>query len=241
MTLAFLERNMKGLEAVDGRLAERVRSAERGAALSVVASKAGPPSLKAGDAALHSVYDPVREARDWVEHYRNDIESSSSIAVFGLGLGYHVEELLRATDKPVTVFEPRVDILRAALETRELSPILARARIAADCDDLAAPAPGGSLGILRHMPSVRLDPAVFEKAALRLEALHAAARGLRIAVVGPFHGGSLPVAGYCASALRNLGHEVEYIDNGVFGEDVPLDRQDHGERAAPGHPEDEVR
>jgi spore maturation protein CgeB len=216
--LVFLERNMRGLEAVDGRLAERVRNAERGAGLSVVPSKAGPPSLKAGDAALHSVYDPVREARDWVEHYRNDIESSSSIAVFGFGLGYHVEELLRETDKPVTVFEPRVDILRAALETRDLSPILARARIAADCDDLAAPAPVGPLGILRHVPSVRLDPAVFEKAALRLEALHAAARGLRIAVVGPFHGGSLPVAGYCASALRNLGHEVEYIDNGVFGE-----------------------
>ncbi|MBE0603590.1 MAG: glycosyltransferase [Deltaproteobacteria bacterium] len=50
-----------------------------------------------------------------------------------------------------------------------------------------------------------------------MEVLHTAARGLRIAVVGPFYGGSLPIAGYCASALRNLGHEVEFIDNGVFG------------------------
>ncbi len=209
---------MQGLEAADTRLAERVRNAERGAGLSIVPSKAGPPSLKVGDAALHSLYDPAREARDWAEHHRKDIEGAYSIAVLGFGLGYHVEELLRVTDKPVTVFEPRVEILRTALGARDMSAILAGVRIAADCDDLPAPAPGGPVAILRHAPSVRLAPEVFEKAAGRLEALHAAARGLRIAVVGPFYGGSLPVAGYCASALRNLGHEVEFIDNGVFGE-----------------------
>lgn len=212
------ERNMETLEAAGARLAERVRKAERGPGLSIVASKAGPPSLKAGDTALHSVYDPAREARDWVEHYRGGIETSSSVAVLGFGLGYHLEELLRATDKPVTVFEPRVDILRAAMECRDLSEILPWVRIAADCDDLPAPAPGGPVAILRHMPSVHLDPEPFEKAAGRLDTLHAVARGLRIAVVGPFFGGSLPVAGYCASALRNMGHEVEFIDNGVFGE-----------------------
>ncbi|MBP2675071.1 MAG: uncharacterized protein H6Q84_1911, partial [Deltaproteobacteria bacterium] len=214
----FFERNMKELEAVDGRLAERVRNAERGAGLSVVPSKTGPPSIKVDGAALHSVYDPVREAREWVEHHGKDTDGAASIAVLGFGLGYHVEELLRGTDKPVTVFEPRVDILRAALEARDLSAILSRARIFVESDDLAVPAPGGTLAVLRYPPSVRLDPAAFEVAASRLEVLHTAARGLRIAVVGPFYGGSLPVAGYCVSALRNQGHDVEFIDNGVFGE-----------------------
>ncbi len=212
------ERNLETLGAVDARLAGRVRGAARGAGLSVVPSKAGPPSLKIGDAALHSVYDPVREAREWVEHHAAEIGSSSSLAVLGFGLGYHVEELLRATGKPVTVFEPRPEVLRAALESRDLSAVLGRARIAADCDGLPAPDPGGPVGILRHMPSVRLAPAAFAEAVGRIETLHAVARGLRVAVVGPYFGGSLPVAGYCASALRNLGHEVEYIDNGVFGE-----------------------
>jgi spore maturation protein CgeB len=211
------DRNMEILAAADARLAERVRRAGAAPGLSVFPSKAGPPTLKAGDAALHSVYDPVREARDWVEHHRGRIEGASSIAVLGFGLGYHVEELLRAAGAPVTVFEPRIDILRAALSCRELSAVIAGARIVSDCDDLPAPAPGGAFAVLRHLPSVRLDPAAHEKAACRLEALHAAARGLRIAVVGPFYGGSLPVAGYCASALRNLGHEVEFVDNGAFG------------------------
>ncbi|OIP33604.1 MAG: hypothetical protein AUK27_10175 [Deltaproteobacteria bacterium CG2_30_66_27] len=43
-------------------------------------------------------------------------------------------------------------------------------------------------------------------------------KGLRIAVVGPIYGGSLPIAGYCVAALRNLGHEVEFIDNSVHSE-----------------------
>jgi spore maturation protein CgeB len=212
------DRNMKALEAADARLAERVRSAERAGGIRVVPSKSGPPSLVVRDAALHSVYDPVREARDWVEHHRGEIGPAASVAVLGFGLGYHVEELLRVTDRPVTVYEPRVEILRAALESRDLSSVVAGARIASSRDDLPKPEGGGPLAILRHTPSIRLDPSAFESAARRLETLHAVARGLRIAVVGPFYGGSLPVAGYCASALRNLGHEVEFIDNGVFGE-----------------------
>lgn len=213
----FLERNLKGLEAVDARLAERVRNAARGADLDIVRSKAGPPSLKIGGAALHSLYDPVREARDWAEHHRAEIEGASSFAVLGFGLGYHVAELLRVTDKPVAVFEPRIDVLRAALETLDQSGILSGARIAVDREELAPPAPGGTFRILRHLPTVRRNPAPFEDAASLLEALHAAARGLRIAVVGPYYGGSLPLAGHCAAALRNLGHEVEFIDNSVYG------------------------
>ncbi|MBE0602926.1 MAG: hypothetical protein IH611_04755, partial [Deltaproteobacteria bacterium] len=54
--MPFFETNMKELEAADGRLAERVRNAERGAGVSVVPSKAGPPSVKVDGAALHSVY-----------------------------------------------------------------------------------------------------------------------------------------------------------------------------------------
>ncbi len=217
----FLDRNLSALSAVDERMADRVRNARRGADLAVVRSKAGPPTLKAGETALHSLYDPAGEARDWVAHHRGDIDGSSSIVVFGFGMGHHVAELLRATDKPVTVFEPRVDILRAALEASDLSGTLARARIVNDAGRFWEPgmrAAGGALRILRHRPSVSLSPALFAEAASRLDALRAAARGLRIAVVGPFYGGSLPIAGHSAAALRTLGHEVEFIDNSVLAE-----------------------
>ena len=214
----YFEQNLKKLETLSPRLAKRLRGAESVGSVSVVTSKAGPPSIKVGDALLHSVYDPVREARDWVEHHRSYIEASSSIAVLGFGFGYHIEELLRVTDKPVVAFDPRIDVLLAAALARDLSELLSLISIACCLDDLEAPSADGMLGILRHEPSVRLDPAAHEQAANRLETLQTVARGLNIAVVGPFYGGSLPVAGYCASALRSLGHNVEYIDNSVFGD-----------------------
>lgn len=41
---------------------------------------------------------------------------------------------------------------------------------------------------------------------------------LRILVVPPFYGGSLPIGRYCASALRNLGHQVETFESPEFHE-----------------------
>ncbi|MHB1011317.1 MAG: CgeB family protein [Desulfobacteria bacterium] len=211
----FFDRNIKMLRAADGRLAELVADAKRGDGLEIVSSKAGTPSLKAGGIALHSLYDPLQEAREWVKHHGDDIESASGIVVLGFGLGYHVAELLRGTDRAVTVFEPRIDVLRAALEASDLSDVLARARIVTRCDELA---PGKMFRVLRHLPSIRLSPAPFANVASRLDILGVVMKGLRIAVVGPIYGGSLPIAGYCSAALRNLGHEVEFIDNGVYAE-----------------------
>ncbi|MHB1011375.1 MAG: CgeB family protein [Desulfobacteria bacterium] len=211
----FFDRNIKILRDVDGHLAELVADAGRCDGLEVVPSKAGPPSLKAGGIALHSIYDPVREARDWVKYHHDEIGNASEVVVLGFGLGYHVAELLRGTEKAVTVFEPRIDVLRAALEASDLSDLLARARIVTRCEELA---PGKMFRVLRHLPSIRLSPDPFAKASSCLEVLGVVKKGLRIAVVGPIYGGSLPIAGYCVAALRNLGHEVEFIDNGVFAE-----------------------
>ena len=224
------DRNMGSLAVVDGHLADLVRNSVRGEDLALVPSKAGPPSLKAGGIALHSLYDPQREAREWVEHHREEIDISSGIVVLGFGLGYHVAELVRATEKAVTVFEPRIDVLRAALEASDLSDVLARARIVTRCEELA---PGRMFRVLRHLPSIRSGPAPFAEAASRLDVLRVVGKGLRIAVVGPIYGGSLPIAGYCAAALRNLGHEVEFIDNGVYAESVPFHRRGDEEQSAP--------
>ncbi len=42
------------------------------------------------------------------------------------------------------------------------------------------------------------------------------ARALRILVVLPFYGGSLPIGRYCVTALRALGHSVEVFDAPLF-------------------------
>ncbi len=43
-----------------------------------------------------------------------------------------------------------------------------------------------------------------------------AAQSLRILVVLPFYGGSLPIGNYCVEALRHLGHSVEVFEAPLF-------------------------
>ncbi|MCL1925808.1 MAG: class I SAM-dependent methyltransferase [Syntrophorhabdaceae bacterium] len=167
----YLEQNLKKLETLSPRLAKRLRDAECAGSVTVVTSKAGLPSIKIEDALLHSLYDPAREARDWVEHHQADTEAASSIAVLGVGFGYHVEELLRVTNKPVVAFEPRLDVLRAAATARDMSALFSRVKIACCPDDLEVPTADGLLCILRYEPSVRLDPAAHKEAESRMETL----------------------------------------------------------------------
>jgi len=69
---------------------------------------------------------------------------------------------------------------------------------------------------VEHNPSVNLSPEYFERIRSRLNVLENIKKGLKIMVVGPVYGGSLPIAGYCAKALSNLGHEVDFVDNSRY-------------------------
>lgn len=42
---------------------------------------------------LHSQYDPVKEARTFIERNKESISTRSKFLIFGLGYGYHIEEL----------------------------------------------------------------------------------------------------------------------------------------------------
>ncbi len=207
------EKNMEVLSTRDPGLAALIAAAGRGGDLRPCTSRTGHPVLKASGIALHSLYDPLGEAEAWLGHYRERIEGASTVAVLGFGLGYHVIELCRATEKEVVVFEPRVDILRTALELLDLTAVLSRVRLVTD----EGPPPGmRGFTIVRHEPSINLSPGYFERLLGRLQVLQTFDRGLRIMVVGPIYGGSLPTARYCADALRRLGHRVDFVDNSLY-------------------------
>lgn len=48
---------------------------------------------------LHSAYDPVKEARQLVANHIANIQSKHRVIVYGIGCGYHVAELLKATEE----------------------------------------------------------------------------------------------------------------------------------------------
>ncbi|VAX34435.1 hypothetical protein MNBD_NITROSPIRAE03-516, partial [hydrothermal vent metagenome] len=207
--------NIEVLGTINPKLAGLIVSARKRDGLQILTTRNGLPCIKAGNVTLHSLYNPLKEAESWVEHYREEIEKASLICVFGFGLGYNIQELCKTTEVDVVVFEPRVDILKTAFELMDLTPVLSRIRFITG-DEIPRIKKG--FVVLEHKPSVNLNPEYFEKIRSRLNVLKNIKKGLKIMVVGPIYGGSLPIAGYCANALSNLGHEVDFVDNSRYEE-----------------------
>lgn len=210
---ALLRANLEILRGQDPVLAGRIASAVPGGDLFLFEARNGSLSIRVGGVALHSGYDPQKEAADWVGWNGHAIEGAKALVVLGFGLGYHLAALVRTTDAEITVFEPRIDLLRAACGAQDLSEVLARVHIVTD-DELSLR--GKPFWILPHRPSMEASAGFFARLLPRLEAGRAVRRGLRIAVVGPIQGGSLPIAGYCAEALCDLGHDARLVDNSAL-------------------------
>jgi len=77
-----------------------------------------------GGIALHSRYDPVHEAEKFIQQFST--QESAHYLVLGLGLGYHVLELIRRipSHSQVVVVEADPALFRTALEHAPLAPLL---------------------------------------------------------------------------------------------------------------------
>lgn len=233
----IFEKNIEILEANAPDLASSILKEKGQSDLEALSSKNGQPSLKVGGIALHSLYDPEKEAKGWVAHHKEKIEEASGLVVLGFGLGYHLDrlcnlDLCRVSGMDIVVFEPRLDILRKALELLDLTCVLSRVTIVTD---ERMPCLQKGFEVLEHKPSVTLSQPYFVKLLSGLTALQRIKKGLKILVVGPIYGGSQPIAGYCAEALRKLGHDVDFMDNGrysdtLFSVDKITANKEHRER-----------
>lgn len=221
-------KNISSCRIKQPELAEELKNLKPNPRVQAVETKSGIPSLRADNITLHSTYDPIEEAKTWVSHYGDDIQGASVVYVLGFGLGYHVRELCRHAKQKIVVVEPRMDILREAFSLVDLSAIFSRARIVTDIDITPS---GDNVTVLEHKPSVALNREFFHAIKARIRSAAAIGKGLRILVVGPVYGGSLPIAGYCSAALRKLGHTVEYFDNSRFHDILFFSRDTIKERA----------
>lgn len=120
---------------------------------------------------LHSRYDPVKEARRFVEALE-DYETVTTVVLYGFGLGYHIElmlELCRRLERMVVV-ECNMDALKLAFETRKLENILGDRRItllAGSFDEIRKDITkfteehedkSGSFKVVVHSPSLKIVP-----------------------------------------------------------------------------------
>jgi len=177
---APLIRNLAALWSADAGLAFALEELDEAAASGcgagachVQPSKSGDPTmhceLGGRVVQLHSRYNPVDEARKLVD----TLDTTDKLLLFaqGFGLGYHIEALIdqAGTESIVFVFEPRMEVLRAAMEARDFSNLICGGGMAivssAEKSSLfarlmphAALISNGTI-TLNHAPSIQLAPA----------------------------------------------------------------------------------
>jgi len=98
----------------------------------VIFSKKGSPTLTIERderiVYLHSKYDPIHEAEKLVERYSKDLSEKEHVFFYGIGLGYHVEEIAKKFPHlTMTLFEPNIDIFNSLLKTISIKKLTDKA------------------------------------------------------------------------------------------------------------------
>jgi hypothetical protein len=120
----YWESNIAVLREKHPGLAEQLEAGMSGSgeAVRVESAASGDPTLTIGTLRIHSKHDPLREGKRLAETIE---ERNGPIAVLGFGLGYAAEAAgQRFPDRPLIIVEYRREVLRKALESRDLGSFL---------------------------------------------------------------------------------------------------------------------
>ncbi len=175
----MLVENLAALWGADPALAEKVEAVTSTASIEITQSKSGEPTAAAKHAdgrplQLHSRYAPREEAAKLIDRVTN--VDGLAYFVLGFGLGYHVQELLQKISKTarVWIIEPDVELIRAACESVDLTPILSNGRVgwitAIDRPKLmaqfqsAGPILTAGVTSIEHSPSLQRSPEFYAAA-----------------------------------------------------------------------------
>ena len=213
------EANVSRLSQRDSALAAALRQSGRGT-LEIMPARSGVPAARAHGRWIHSAYDPIKEAQAWAES--QSYQDGETIVVLGVGLLYHVEALCARLPRtvPVLLVIPDLAILADAAAARTWGDWMDRVSwvwgtTEAIIEQIASA--GHPLRLITYAPAAALhgDSHRAIEAALQRRVAAQAGGQLRIAVVGPIYGGSLPTTGFVVRALESLGHHVRWLDHSV--------------------------
>ena len=213
------EANVSRLAQRDAALAAALRESGRGT-LEIMPARTGVPSARAHGRWIHSAYDPIKEAQAWAES--QSYQDGETIVVAGVGLLYHVEALCARLPRtaPVVLVVPDLSVLADAAAVRTWGDWMDRVSWAwgttgAISEQISHA--GHPLRLVTYTPAAALHADCHRAIETALQRQVAAQSGgqLRIAVVGPIYGGSLPTTGFVVRALESLGHHVRWLDHSI--------------------------
>jgi hypothetical protein len=132
---------------------------------------------------IHSMYDPVKEGQT----FSNEIKEDSQVCLYGFGLGYHIESILKkiGPNGNLLVIELNPDLLQSAIILRDQSLIFKDERFdlvfGLDEETVSMEITthmkrmqineSENLKVLFHMPSFKCIPSIFPKLTNSLEVL----------------------------------------------------------------------
>lgn len=82
---------------------------------------------------LHSLYDPIKESRAFIQNHIKEIKGKKRVIVYGIGCGYHIIALLEALEDDqelkIDVWDFNVDLYEFLKKEKQLEAIVSNARI----------------------------------------------------------------------------------------------------------------
>ncbi len=178
--MSHLDANLDLLSSRQPGLADALRCIQT-SNVALFESASGNPTAryerKGSSFALHSRYDPVREARQIVA--KQDASGADYLILLGFGLGYLLDALLegdKARSNRYFIVESDLEILRAAFEARDLSSLISLPHVhfawPACGPDLAEqwrhffdPVAAQKSAFIAHFPCFTINPSFFKAAA----------------------------------------------------------------------------
>ena len=218
--MELFNKNLELLRSSQPGLASRLEREPKQNIVRIVLSKDGNPIPQIGSVSLHSNYYPLKEAIDGLSEYC--LEEQQVPVVYGLGFGYHVLEILkRYHGSEVLVIEPVMSIFQSFMETVDLKPFIPNTKfiISTPPPKIVASNQTTNWKKYEHKASKRLSGDYFHSLDKAIEVSdYLSTNRLKILVVNPYYGGSLPTAKYCTQALNSMGHHAESVDCEKFAE-----------------------
>jgi hypothetical protein len=129
MTANILSKNLTILKSLHPKAYEIINNTDPSLEYEVSLSQSGLPTLsylgvKGKKKYLLSKYDPAQEAKRFIKSL--DTRDATNFLVIGIGLGYHIKELIKTTSEHsrILVIENDRSLTRLAFETNDLKQIL---------------------------------------------------------------------------------------------------------------------
>jgi spore maturation protein CgeB len=217
----LFQSNVGLLRRSDVALAEKILNTP-GGVLSIQTAKCGVPTAVVKNRAIHSAYDPMREAEQWADRQIKDCQSGETLVVLGVGLLFHVESLCAKLpqDFTIMVVVPSLSELVDGLVVRSLAGWGERIKwVWGDIEQMVFQVAQqiDRIRLLTYEPALSINHNAYEtfRTQLREQLAKQVSGTLHVMVVGPIYGGSLPIAGYVVRALESLGHRVSWVDHSL--------------------------